>query len=133
MEQLVSCHRCARHVRASEGQCPFCNAALRSAQSPARALVRAALAVAVSSTALAGCEPLCARVTVPGMCDGVRREPQPPPPYDPPVDRATVPAYGIAPPMIVDVGDGSTLAIPINRGSPRYGAPPAPRDECEWV
>jgi hypothetical protein len=61
--RLLPCPSCARHVRVSEGTCPFCAAALPASlrsqplpRSPGTRLSRAALyAFGASATALAAC------------------------------------------------------------------------------
>lgn len=51
--ELTVCTTCSRHIRSTEGRCPFCDAPSTS-RSPARAVVMAAVVVATGLT-LAAC------------------------------------------------------------------------------
>src|SRR5262245_2836172 len=96
MATLVPCPGCARHVRASETTCPFCDSAIDAVPERVlapmpndRLLARAALTfAAVAATTLTACG----------------KEPQdkpPPAPTNTGSDNLPAPAYG-PPPMMLD-------------------------------
>lgn len=133
MSTLVACPQCARHVRSNERRCPFCASALDGSPRDHAASNRAAWALAVSATLLGACEPLCARVAVPGVCESqrARRIEEPPP-----VDEIThaVPAYGAPLPQVLadaaaPIEQSTPEPSPRIRLAPRYGAPPSPVDD----
>lgn len=119
MSPLIQCPGCARHIRASERQCPFCMVVVR-ASAPATVAVALAIGAAVS-----GCDMVCRAVNISGMCP-TRTTPvaEPPADYD---QRVAVPAYGIAPaPMetVVDAGPAMATPAPLeHRPANRYGLP----------
>ncbi len=115
---LVTCHACARHIRASEGACPFCHALNiappQARPTPTQRLGRAALfafgAAVSTSVALTGCSESSAP-TPDAAADSRVMEGGIVPPYGTPVDDAgPAPAYGTPPP---EAGP-----------APPYGAPP---------
>jgi hypothetical protein len=123
---LVPCPGCARHVRASEAQCPFCrgdlgaNGATASSGAPAaRRLTRAAMFVFGATLSVAACGPKVDG----GPEDSQASDAQPDTaPEDPGSPQAR---YG-APPPPTDAAPDPTDAGPEDTGSPmaRYGAPP---------
>ncbi len=76
--QLIACDGCARHVRADEGSCPFCGAAVDASAHPPRpappaGLGRAAVflfGAAISGTAV-GCGSIAPAYGVPPEDGGV--------------------------------------------------------------
>ncbi len=119
---LVPCASCARHVRATDAVCPFCNGTLSSPTTVAAAmpagvrLGRAAIfvvGVAVAAASSAGC------ATGPSTGDGGDAAAE----SSVPDEGSVMALYGaVAPP---DAGpDGGV--------STRYGAPPAPADDSGY-
>lgn len=136
MATLVPCPGCARHVRASEATCPFCDAAIGAATpralAPAtndRLLARAALTfAAAAATTLTACGKEATDKPVPA-------------PTSTPNDNLPAPAYG-PPPMMIDAAppepapttttSSSASAKPIEKPAPTavpaYGVPPIDRN-----
>lgn len=139
---LVPCPSCARHVLASETNCPFCSAALptdlasRAVPPAGRRLNRAAAFVFGASLAVAGCSgEVDGGGTTGGSSSGGNGQ-------DAGTDSGpddgggVMPLYGDPPPQdagpdVTDDGGGSALygvPPPIDAGdgggAPLYGAPP---------
>lgn len=123
MATLVPCPGCARHVRANESACPFCDAAIGDATPRAlvpatndRLFARAALTfAAAAATTLTACgkEPTDKPV---------------PAPTNTPPDNMPAPAYG-PPPMMIDaapepVPTTTTTATTPSASSSATPAPP---------
>ncbi len=143
-QPLSPCPACARHVRATEGQCPFCQSPMPEGFSASvrpeapRRLSRAAALAFGTALALGACSD-----TVSGTDAGADASPvdaradvvdddggpvalygdPPPPPRDASADTVDddggpVAEYGAPPPMDAGVDDGAILAM--------YGTPPPP-------
>ncbi|MBI5514716.1 MAG: hypothetical protein HY909_13150 [Deltaproteobacteria bacterium] len=121
-DPMTPCERCGRHLRRTEGRCPFC-AAARVAEpcealeeAPSR-LSRAALLLGASMAI--GC-PLAAAYGGPPVPaphntqDAAAAQPTPAPPTPPPA-----PAYG-APPAAMNPATQDPASL-----AGAYGAPPA--------
>ncbi|MGZ3421470.1 MAG: hypothetical protein ACXVEF_33775 [Polyangiales bacterium] len=130
-EPLVPCPGCRRHVRAADGACPFCSAAIDSTRIAPDARTRlsrgALFAVAAASVAIAGCSSDDTKTST--TDSGVVDTGGPAPAYGAPADTGStsdsmddtggpVAAYG-APPDTGAVDD-------TGGGMPKYGAPPPP-------
>lgn len=138
MTQLVPCDGCARHVRAEEGPCPFCGAAVRPAP---RAIARhgaTRAAIFYFGATLAACggqsqpEPESTIV----QPYGAPPDPDPPEPPPDPIEPESVAApYGAPPnpPPPVVIEPDSLDQAPRGRRGPDigsfgqpYGASPLP-------
>lgn len=100
MTQLVPCGGCARHVRAEEGPCPFCGAAI-SSPPPATALRGATrAAIFYLGATLAACGGQSQPEPEPTIMQpyGAPPNPEPPEPPPDPIEPESVAApYGAAP------------------------------------
>lgn len=135
MSQLVSCDRCARHVRDDEPTCPFCSAPIHAAPRPQRLVrgtTRAAIFYLGATLAGAGCDALSGPAAIYGgpperetiaQPYGAPPDPDPPqnPPPPPPEHEAIAPPYGAPPdpPPPPPPPPEPSIVQP-------YGAPPLP-------
>jgi len=130
MIHFIPCDRCARHLRASEVRCPFCEApvvALPAGPLPAERLSRAALFAFGAAVLGSGC---VSGDRAPPPTTVARPEQPPPagnmpvyggPPAPPPVVVTDAPAPQ-EPPRLVEVPRPPPAGI-----MPAYGGPPRPR------
>ncbi|MDP3275635.1 MAG: hypothetical protein Q8Q09_10600 [Deltaproteobacteria bacterium] len=117
MKTLVPCEHCGRHVRVSDGACPFCGTTLspdaqrRAVPSTTARLGRAALFAFGTTVVASACAPASPGTDAAADSAAVDAQEQP--------DSQIVAMYGAPPP--VDAG-------PTDDGSPgaRYGGVPAP-------
>jgi hypothetical protein len=100
-EPLIACASCARHVRVSDGRCPFCQAELPKAApvrgTPIGTFGRAALVIAGAAAGAA--------VPLAAGCSS-----------EPPI--VVGDAYGLPPPDVLIVGDAYGLPPPDVRPPP---------------
>ncbi|MDP3275636.1 MAG: hypothetical protein Q8Q09_10605 [Deltaproteobacteria bacterium] len=125
----IPCTQCARHVRATDPQCPFCGTAITEAQrlsvasapSLSHRLSRSAMLAVGASLTLGACAS-----TTSGDRDGQVTADARPDAMDEGTigalygDPGPAPEYGAPPPPPMDAGDSD------GGPAPRYGAPPAP-------
>ncbi len=139
---LVPCPACARHVRAHEPQCPFCETRRQTSDAPSLAegptrLSRAALLLG-ASLGLVGCPAPAPPTPAPPARTPDAGSPPPPlrtnpnavpqPPQDP---GSMAEVYGAPPPRDPEPAPAPPPAVippPPSMGT-RYGAPPPPADE----
>lgn len=136
MSKLVPCEACARHLRARESACPFCGVSrvpsAAEAQDPTVRLGRAALFAFALTSAACGNEsasPPPTTVAPPSSLvppptaivqpygAPVFRDPEPPPPTEPPSTEPAPPATGTEPQHARPEPRPSSIVHP-------YGAPP---------
>ena len=138
-QPLVPCPSCARHVLASETNCPFCSAALptdlasHAVPAAGRRLGRAAAFVFGASLAVAGCSSDIEGGGTSGSSSSGGSEQDAGTDSGPDDDGGVMPLYGDPPP---DDGGGMALygvpppmdagvdATDDGGGVPLYGAPP---------
>lgn len=132
-QPLAPCPSCRRHVRAAEGSCPFCHAAIGDAQivpSPTKRIARGAVFVFASTLAACGGstepeQPIGSKDTGTQTGD-TSTTVDSNTPADTSLDTGNVaPPYGI-PPTDTGVTDGTVDDT--GGGMAKYGAPPPPAD-----
>ena len=125
---LAPCPSCHRHVRASDGSCPFCGGGLRvvaTVPSAASRLARGALFAFASSVAACGGTTAAEPVTGDTGASDARSDSASDTRFDAPLDTLMPDTGNVAPPYGIPPEDTGVVD---DSGDPMadYGAPPPP-------